>query len=465
MNILLVNPPIRESVPAYFHPIGLASVAAVLRQAGHEVQILDLNMLRPKREQLLDIVPDKKFDWVGVSGLITTYEYLKFLVPFLRWRYSVPIVVGGGGITSAPETYMEYVKPDLGVLGEGEYTSVDICKVLLGEMHIKDVPGLIYMDGNVPARTPPRPLEKNLDSFPTPAWDLLDMGGYANNVRHSRARRELAMLATRGCPYNCGFCYHIFGRGVRYRSVKRVVDEMQHHIDNYKTSAFLFGDECLTVNRKWIVEFCNEILRRGMEADWMCYTRADALDEETMLLMKRSGCFRVGYGVESGSQRILDAMGKRISLDVVRGAMLMASRIFGQVGITLIFGYPGENDETIRETAEFLKGVGMVTKFFHLSPYPETRVFEENKDKILARYGTLDAFFSNLSDAGRFATNLTDWTDEEYCKKKFWLIREVEESITVRRAWQQYDRAMQVEANSMDGQPKGRFYRLLGGTQ
>lgn len=461
MNVLLVNPPIRESLPPYFHPIGMAVVAAVLRNGGHNVEILDLNCLRPKDVE--GTLPSGPFAWVGISGLITTFGYLKFLVPLLREKYGAPIVIGGGGITSAPETYMETLRPDYGIVGEGEYTALDMCRVVAGEMEAKDALGTVRFEGDKIVFAPPRPPEKNLDNFPDPAFDLLDMDAYAKNVRHNRkARRELAILATRGCPWSCAFCYHVFGRGVRYRSPKRVVDEMQFLMEKYGAESFLFGDECLTAKKEFVHEFCNEILRRGLTAEWMCYTRADALDEETMALMANAGCFRVGYGIESGSQRILDAMNKRISVDAVRESYWMAKRHFREMGVTLIFGMPEESDETIAETVEFLKELRGYVPFFHLTAYPGTKIFEDNKDKILAQHGTLANFFCALGDAGMFSANLTRWTDDEYIVKKFNMQRRIKEHIMVEGAWEDYRQDIKRAAFSM-GRDYPRLYELLAG--
>lgn len=461
MNILLVNPPIRENRPAYFHPIGLASVAAVLRNAGHGVQILDLNCMRPKVEGVKDILPEGPFDWIGVSGLITTFRYLRFLVPLLRRTYHVPIVVGGGGITSAPEVYMETLHPDYGVVGEGEYTGLDICKVVAGEMAAKDAPGVVYLDDGKIAFAPPRELEKNLDNFPPPAFDLLDMNAYAEVVKHGYPTgRELAILATRGCPWHCAFCYHIFGRGVRYRSPQRVVDEMQFLMEKYGATSFLFGDECLTAKKAFVHEFCNEILKRGLKVEWMCYTRADTLDEETMALMVDAGCFQVGYGIESGSQHILDSMDKRIKVDTARDAILMARRHFRRVGSTMIFGAPEESDETIAETVEFLEGIRLHPSFFHLTAYPGTKFFEDHKDKILAQHGTLANFFSCLDDASLFSANLTRWTNDEYLVKRFNMLRRIKKPYIEKMLRDDREQDIREECVRMGGD-FGHYRQLL----
>ncbi len=411
MNILLINPPIRLNALPYFHPIGLGIVANVLKNAGHTVQILDLNMIRCEEEDIAKHLPSDTFGLIGVSGIITTFGYLKTLIPELRKKYDAPIVIGGGGYTSAPEVYQQAFQPDYGVIGEGEYTLLELVRQL-ETGNPKDVLGLY---GN-----PPRPLEPNLNNFPLPAFDLLPTNEYARVVKYAqKGKRELAFLSTRGCPWSCNYCYHIFGRGVRYRSVEHILSEMEVLRRDYMVDALLMADECLTVHKRIVQKLCREMIQRQYNFEWICYSRVDTVDEETLKLMAQAGCKMIGFGFESGSQRMLDAMNKRVILDKMMNALTLARRYIPHVGTTFIFGYPGENDETVKETVDFCYKAGINQKAFFLQPYPGTRVFEENKGKILAKFGTLDNFFCALGDAGEFTINLTDWGEDEMQHKWF----------------------------------------------
>ncbi len=418
MNVLLINPPIRERFPAYIQPIGLGIVANMLRHGGHEVKILDLNAIRPQKDAVEDLLPDEEFGMVGCGGLITTYKYLHFLVPVLREKYPKSyIVIGGGGITSAPDVYMGNLRPDFGVIGEGEYTALELATRLERGLPWDKMPGIVYTHGGKMIANPPRPVENDLDKFPWQAFDLIDIEHYITNVKHDPyATREIAIIATRGCPMHCNFCYHIFGKGVRYRSVGDVLAEMQYLMTKYGAQAFAFPDECMTARKSWIVEFCNGILERGWKIGWSCYSRVDTADEETMALMAKAGCNYIGFGLESGSQKMLDLMGKRVKLDRMRWAVETARKYFPQVGGTLIFGYPGETDETLDETVKFLADIRHLQNFFQLAAYPGTKVFEENKGRILAKFGTMHNFLCSLDDAGLFSINLTGFLDEEYHK-------------------------------------------------
>jgi radical SAM superfamily enzyme YgiQ (UPF0313 family) len=416
MKILLINPPIRLNTPPYFQPVGLAIVASTLRNGGHEIDFLDLNVIRCPEEEVYKHLPIKEYDFVGISGLITTYKYLHFLIPLLRKVYNAKIVVGGGGITSAPEVYMNNLCPDYGVIGEGEYTMLE----LASGAPESEILGLSYWrDGKV-VFNPPRPVEKDLDKFPMQAFDLMDMETYCGNIRHQfNAKSEVAILTTRGCPYACHFCYHVFGRGVRYRSVNNVIEEMEYLIDNYEVETFEIGDECFTAKKSFVMEFCEEIVRRGIKTRWSAYSRVNTIDEEMMAAMKMAGCNWLGFGLESGSQKILDAMGKGVTIEQAKETWLLARKYFPIVMGTLIFGYPGEDNQTTSDTLRFLGDIGHIHGFFFLQPYPGTKVYNDNLDKILAKFGNLHNFFCALRDANRFTINLTDYPDDEYFVRKF----------------------------------------------
>jgi len=406
VNVLLINPPLREDRHPAFPPLGLAIVANVLRNAGHQVELLDINSHRYSRGEMLFRLPDGPYDLVGVSGLITTYRYMIFLMPLLRQKYDAPIVIGGGGITSAPDVYMTNFRPEYGVIGEGEHTALE----LANGVPPKDILGLVYFeDGNLKIN-PPRPVEMDLDKFPWPAHDLLDHDIYLKHVSTG------LMFATRGCPFGCKFCFHTFGRKRRQRSVKDVVDEMEYLAGIYDKIAF--GDECLTTRKSYLLELCDEIIKRQLQIRWKCFTRADIIDEEMMAAMSMAGCVQVNVGFESGSQKILDAMGKGITVEQNYNFYATAKNYFSRVHASLIYGYPGETEETVQETVEFMKSINYYHEPAFLAPYPGTPVYKENKSKILAKFGTLHDFFVALGDAFDPVINLSDIPDEIYVRHR-----------------------------------------------
>lgn len=422
MKILLINPPLRSWMPPYYHPMGLAIIAQVLLDAGHDVDIYDLNALRYSEKEAIVNLPQKDYALVGLSGIITTYKYLNFLVPAIRGVYPrAALVIGGGGFTSGPEVYMNNLRPDYGVIGEGEYTLLELADCLeMGQItdHIK---GLVYYKNDRLLFNPPRPLETNLDNFPMMAFDLLDMETYITYVRHNNnATREVGIIATRGCPMECVYCYHVFGKGVRYRSVDNVLAEMEYLIDNYQVESFMFGDECFTARRSWIEEFCHKLIEKNWGVEFSCFSRVDTIKEETMELMARAGCFFMGFGFESGSQKILDEMDKRVTINQARETAKTAMKHFRRVPGTFIFGMPGEDDVSIEENIDFSISIMTRNLYFFLAPYPGTKIYYDNMDKILGKFVSLHNFFMALGDkdAGELVINLTQWSDNTMMIKK-----------------------------------------------
>lgn len=424
MRILLINPPIREARPAFHRPFGLSSIAQVLRDAGHIVMIYDINSTRHTPEEVAHYLPREKFDMVGTGGLISTYKYLNFLFPLLREKHkNVPIVLGGGGITSAPEVFMENLRPDYGVLGEGEYTMLELAN---GD-DIGGILGLVYHEADKLKFNPPRPLEKDLDKFGMGAIDLLDMEKYAKTSCHHGASSELVMIATRGCPRNCSFCYHVFGRRARYRSVESVLDEMEHLVNRYKVESIMFCDELFTARKSYVMQFCEELIKKQINIAWSCLSRVDTIDEEMVALMSRAGCFRMGFGFESGSQQILDEMNKGVTVEQATASCRLAAKYFRTVHGTFIYGMPSENRETVEETICWWRttGVRMAFAFYYLNPYPGTKVYHDNFDKIVEKYGDEHNYFLALGDAKQFVINLTELTDDAYFLNRYRMEAEI----------------------------------------
>ena len=436
MNILLINPPIRLRTPPYYHPFGLGIIAQVLLDAGHDVEIYDLNCLRYDHSEAIENLPLGQYDLVGVSGIITTYEYLNFLVPALKTIYDAHIVLGGGGFTSGYETYMEHLRPDYGVIGEGEYTLLELADCLEMGQSTDHILGLTYYKDGELIVNQPRPLEQNLDNFPMMAYDLMDMETYISYTRHNQeVSREVGMIATRGCPMSCVYCYHVFGKGVRYRSVDSVLAEMEYLIEEYGVESFLFGDECFTSRRSWIEEFCHRLIELDWGIEFSCFSRVDTIKEETMKLLANAGCFFMGFGLESGSQKILDEMDKRVTVKQARDTVLKARKYFRLVPSTLIFGMPGEDEESIKDNIDFNISIALQRPYFFLAPYPGTKIYYDSMDKILEKFGSLHNFFIALGDkdAGHFVINLTQWSDAELNQKKSNMERRIAFGVWIRQ--------------------------------
>jgi radical SAM superfamily enzyme YgiQ (UPF0313 family) len=205
---------------------------------------------------------------------------------------------------------------------------------------------------------------------------------------------------------------------MRYRSVEAVLDEMEYLVDKYRVESIMFCDELFTASKSYVMQFCEEFLKRQIDTEWSCLARVDSIDEEMVALMSRAGCIHMGFGIESGSQRILDEMNKGVTVEQAADAMRLAHRYFRTIRGSFIYGMPGENEESINETISWCASLRIKPGIYHLNPYPGTKVYHDNFDKIMEKYGNEHNYFSVLGDASEFVVNLTKFTDSEYWRHK-----------------------------------------------
>jgi radical SAM superfamily enzyme YgiQ (UPF0313 family) len=253
---------------------------------------------------------------------------------------------------------------------------------LSGDKEPRLVLGLTYRSGGEIVSNAARPLIQDLDSMPFPAWHLFNMEYYDQHLYNSPS---VLMISSRGCPYHCTYCLWpqiMYGHKFRTRSAENVVDEIELLIKNHDVKEIEFDDDTFTIGKKRVLSICNEIKKRGIEISWSCFGRPDVVDKEMLTAMKEAGCEFIKYGVESGSQELLDMCKRGMTLDQVREAF----RITKEVGIkdygTFLFGIPGETWDTVKETIEFAKELDpYAVQFSVVTPYPGTELYDNVKSE------------------------------------------------------------------------------------
>ena len=430
-KVLLVNSPIRIFAPPNNPPLGVMYLASALREDGHDVEICDLNayrwMINDREYWLKKYFGD--WDYIGLSGLIVTYEQQRWILDFILNHYEEfgnAILMSGGGLATSVPEFVKRHMPELDIIvrGEGEQTIREICSG-------KPISGIAGINYHFPmdqtwSDTADQRLIPDLDSIPYPAWDLVPMeevylgnpiwGGKAGNSSQIEfeALRSANMIISRGCPYNCNFCAScIMGRKYRKRSVANVIGEISELKRLYDIDFVGMVDDNTTFDRKWIREFCNELIKSGLGIKWGGSARVDALEPDILKLMKEAGCEFLGFGFESGSTEILEAMNKKADPQKAATAIKQTRAAGIHANGTFIVGYPGETLETLRETAKFMRDNDCLNSMFHIQPYPGTVLYDQIKDRIVEKYGTEDAYIQSLGDGTEFRINLTDIPDDE----------------------------------------------------
>lgn len=342
-------------------------------------------------EDYIEKIYEFKPDVVGISIMCTAHNYVKNLISIIKKHFSIPIVIGGPQVSAYPKEVTTLLNADFGIFGEGEITFYELLKGLRNNKSFKDIEGLVYKDNGEFKQNHPRDLIKNLDSLPFPAWELMLPEKYRiGPILSSVKRFPIAPIVTsRGCPYKCTFCGSniTWQYKLRFRSAKNVVDEIELLINKFKVREIHITDDNFTFNKTHTINFCEELLARGLKIPWQCPNgvRIDTLDEKLLRLMKRAGCYSIGLGIESGNQEILKKVKKKLDLKKATEVL----KIFKKVGIRLhgffILGLPGETKKTIYQTIQFALSNPFDRVYFGiLTPYPGSEIFSEyfGRDKL-----------------------------------------------------------------------------------
>jgi anaerobic magnesium-protoporphyrin IX monomethyl ester cyclase len=291
----------------------------------------------------------------------------------------VRTVIGGAHVSAVPgETLEQFRAFDVAVVGEGERTVRELARFLSRGAPVQaTVPGTVCRTADGVRSAPPRDPADNLDEIVFPAFELFPLPKYRSGNTLLGRKRTLPVLASRGCTYKCRFCFSLLGKKARFRSPGNVAEEIQRDIERFQAEQIFFQDETFSIDRERAVSLCEEFLRRGFHKKirWMCETRVDAVDQELLMLMRRSGCTLINYGIESGCQEILDTIGKEITLEQAARAVSLTRESGIRVYANFLFGHPFETRERIQSTIRLALALNPdFASFSIMTPFPGTEI-------------------------------------------------------------------------------------------
>lgn len=412
MKILLINIPAGERTPSYF-PLGLGYIAKILLNEGHDVKVLDIFAKGYNQKKVIEIIHSLEYDFVGISAMSPEYNYVKWLSKELKKYHKGKIILGGALPTFSSEIILKNTEVDICIIGEGEETIKDIIK---NKNNLKEVKGIYFREKNKIVKNHEREYIKDLDRIPLPAWDLFPIEIYLKTPSSPEGYcvNSMNIITARGCPYNCNFCSKTF-KGTRLRSIDNIINEIKELIKRYNVKVINFADELVMVNKQRMYELCKKI--KPLNLKWVCQGRVNVVDYDILKTMKKAGCCEVGYGIESGSLKILKNMNKCATPEMAANAIIAAKKTGVRPILQTMFGYPGEDKQTIKETIDFFKkvhahpdGVSITT------PLPGTVLYEEVRKKGLIK--DEEKYLEDLKGTGQFTLNLTEMSDEELVKMK-----------------------------------------------
>ncbi len=383
-------------------PLGILYLTSHLRACKFEVEVFDSTF--SSRSELLRLLEVEEPAVLGVyANLMTRSSVLQILraAKEAGWK----TVVGG----PEPGVYVDqYLASgaDVVVIGEGEITLEELLPILKrGSIdQLRDVTGIAFLgpDGKT-CRTPPRAQIADIDRQPWPSREAVSIERYLETWKHHHQASSISLITARGCPYDCRWCSHaVFGKTHRRRKPVLVVDELEWNLNRYHPDMLWIADDVFTINHRWLEEFAAEMGRRSIRIPFECISRADRISPRVADLLAALGCFRIWIGSESGSQRVLDAMQRGVTVEQVQTAVDLCKSRGIQTGMFLMWGYEGEDLSDIEATVRHVRKTQPDT-FLTTVAYPigGTPYFEDVAERVLAPASWAQSSDRDIRIAGR----------------------------------------------------------------
>jgi len=356
--------------------LGMAYLAALLREKGFEVSLIDANVLNLKKDEIIKRLKTFNPEYLLYSSITDNFQDAIWWIEEIKKDFDRPTILGGPHMEIYPEEALSYDAIDYGVIGDGWETLPEILDALRDKKDLNSIKGICYKKNGKVRFTEPRQKRVRLEDVPFPARDLLPIDKYDTVV--SKKRPITSMITALGCPFRCAYC--CTDTNVRSRPAEHIVAEIEECVKKYNIKEIQFYDETFTIDKKRINKVLDLIEEKGLKFLWSVRTRVDCVDEQLLKRMAHAGCIRVNYGIESGDKQILKSINRDVSLDRIKDAVRWSK----QAGITVfgffMIGLPGETHDSIQKTLKLMLELNIdfaqLNKFV---PIPNSKIYEDIK--------------------------------------------------------------------------------------
>lgn len=361
MSILLTHgyylsdDPKEQKIMKPYPPLGLLYVSAYLWSKNLANDVFDSTFY--SKEEQLHFIREKQPKIVCIyTNLMTKIEVIQLMKKLKTAEFDFPkIILGGPDVTFNIENYLNS-GADCIVIGEGEETTFELYQTIANDGDFSKVNGIAYCENGFVIQTTARTKFRELDELPLPNRDAIPNEKYLETWKRNHGESSMTISTQRGCPYTCKWCSTaVYGQSYRRRPAHLVAQEMKMLKDQYNPDAIWFVDDVFTISHKWLTAFHEEVVKQNAQIRFECITRAERLNDEILRLLKEAGCFRIWIGAESGSQKIIDAMDRRVDVNHVKKMIQNTNALGIETGTFIMLGYPGEDETDIYETIDYLK--------------------------------------------------------------------------------------------------------------
>ena len=459
LKVMLFNPPVSfeqfygdwdmSDVKSSSPPIGILSLASMIRKYGYKVVVVDAHAEGLDINQIKAVIQKEKPDVVGVTAMTVMISAAAEIAKIAKECDSkIVTILGGVHVTAEPiETLNRYSQIDYAIIGEGEVAFTEFLEGQRGHKSSAMVKSLVWREGEKVSVNPRREFFKSLDEFPPPAFDLVPnlFNHYRLSVFGTKKFRSVGLVTSRGCTGFCTFCdLGVVGRGYRSNTAEYLISLMKDCHANYGVTDFLFYDDLFVGSRPRLKEVCEWIIEEKLPFTWSCCARVDFMHTDMLKLMKQAGCWMVEYGIESGCQRIIDSMRKNITKEKIADTINKTYEAGIITKGNFIFGNPGEDHWSLRESIDF--ACSLKLNYFqhtYLTPLPGAELYEtaHKYGEFDPSWDTKNTFKINFLPNGFTRQQLVNYS--KYAWRRFYLrpriilqeLKKIRSGEDIERAW------------------------------
>ena len=429
IKLLFVNICLRPGGVSKFLPVGLASVMTYFKTKGYDFTLLDTDINEYDDVYVENYIKTNKFDFVLCGSIVTHYKWIKWFVNMVKRHQPDTCVITGNSVAgSIPEVFLKNTKGDIVVTGEGEISAYEAVEAIRLCKDLKTIEGISFRDnqGNIVINVARKAIKIN--KLPEIDWSFFDVERYIlketsmpDKDDSPKEMRSMPVVTARGCAFKCTFCHYVFWDDpYRNRSPQSILTEIKHLIKKYNLNYIHFWDDLSFASAVQVEKLCDEIIMSGLKFKWFASVRVDLFsrarlsDEDSLKVarkMKEAGCYSVGYALESGNAEIMKMMNKKIEVD----AFYKTVYILKQAGIisqtSVVFGYPIETKETIKQTFDQCLKAGLYPSIGFLLPLPYTVMYDYAKANGFIT--DEDRYLESITERQDVNLNMTKMTDKE----------------------------------------------------